>query len=355
VGISQEEASNSRELFFILSGEHSSLPAAEVRAILESSHCNYGHVKESYRLLRLKAPIEGLLRVSERSLMYDWCGVELGRCAAGQGEIRKLVKQIPLSDHAGHAQSFAVRSIRLGGVSRSLRRTDLERDIGSCIKEILPQLSVRLSNPDITLVAVLYDDSFLLGLQGYLKASGLIAPRRPRKRPAFHPSTMPPKIARCMVNLSRARPGVTFLDPFCGVGGVLLEGAVIGCNIVGIDADRRMLRGARRNLKYFDLNPEGLICGDARNIPFRGIEAIATDPPYGRESSTRGIRVANLVREFLLNVSNSMKRGSHLSISAPSEVNVESYAQEAGLILKEKHLVRVHRSLTRQLVVLQHH
>lgn len=349
----QQGSLQNRRLFFILSGEHSSLPSAEVRAILESAHINYAHTEESYRLLTMDASVEGLLRVSERSLMYDSCGVELARTNADEQEIRGLVKNLPLNQVASNASSFAVRSTRLGGVKKSIRSTDLERDIGSYVKECLPQLSVRLRDPDITFVGVLFEESFLFGVSGYLKASGLISPRRPRKRPVFHPSTMPPKIARCMVNLSRVRSGGTFLDPFCGVGGVLIEGAVVGCDVLGIDPDRRMLRGARRNLRYFNLEPAGLLCSDARHLPIREVDAIATDPPYGRGSSTRGEKVANLVRDFLSGVGDSLKKGSHICISAPIEVGVESYASEVGLVVRERHLVRVHRSLTRQFVVLQ--
>lgn len=345
--------SEDRKLFFILSGEHSSLPSAEVRAILDSARIRYANVWESYRLLTLEANIDGLLRVSERSLMYDWCGLELGRCTANPEQIRKLISDSQLDKVIGNAASFAIRSVRLGGVGRTLSRTDLERDIGSQVKELFPSLAVRLKHPDITLVAVLFDDSFLLGLEGYLKASGLIAPRRPRKRPVFHPSTMPPKIARCMVNLSRVSPGGVFLDPFCGVGGVLIEGAVVGCRVIGIDRVKRMLRGARKNLRYFGLDSDAFVCADARRLPFQALDAIATDPPYGRGSSTRGEKVDNLVRDFLSGIGDSLKKQCHICISAPVEVHVEDYGRDAGFVVREKHLVRVHRSLTRQFVVLQ--
>jgi len=348
-----QSAFHTPRLFFILSGEHASLPSAEVRAILESTNVHYADAEESYRLLTLNASVEGLTRVSERSLMYDWCGVNLGECEADEKEIRKLVRSLPLGELTKDAQDFVVRSVRLGGVRKSIRRTDLERDVGSLVSELIPRLSVRLRDPDVTLVCVLFDDSFLFGLSAYLKPSGLISPRRPRKRPVFHPSTMPPKIARCMVNLSRAKPGGTFLDPFSGVGGVLIEAAVIGCNVLGIDPDRRMLRGARKNLKYFGLEPLGLLSADARHLPVRETDAIATDPPYGRGSSTRGAKVTNLIRDFLLGVSDSLRRGAHLCICAPVEVEVESYARDSGLVVRERHLAKVHRSLTRQFVVLQ--
>ena len=353
VAESLQQSSQQSRLFFVLSGEHDSLPAAEVQAILESAGMGSGNVERSYRLLTLDSSVMGLRFVSERSLMYDSCGVELGRCGAEEGEIRGLVENLPLEELTLNRSSFAVRSVRLGGVNKPIRRVGLEKDVGSMVKAIVPRLNVRLRDPEVTFICILFGDSFLIGLSSYSKPSGLIAPRRPRKRPIFHPSTMPPKIARCMINLARATPGGTFADPFSGVGGIMIEAAVIGCRVVGVDADVRMLRGARRNLSYFGLDSLGFLNGDARRMPFQPVDAIATDPPYGRGSSTMGSKVASLVEDFLMGVKSSLKRGRHLCISAPVEVGVEDYARDAGLRVRERHLARVHRSLTRQFVVIQ--
>lgn len=340
-------------LFFVLSGEHASLPAAEVIAVLEAGGIEYRQPIQSYRLLTLTASLRALKAVSERSLMYNSCGLLLGECLADERQIAAFVRNQPIEQLTSSAESFAVRSLRLGGASRSMRRVDLESKVGSLVKESVPRLRVRLQNPDLTLACVLIEDRFLLGVSGYSKPSGLIAPRRPRKRPVFHPSTMPPKIARCMVNLARANPNATFADPFSGVGGIVIEAAVIGCRIVGVDASLRMLRGARRNIKHFGLGAEGFLNADARYLPLQGLDAIATDPPYGRESSTMGTRVTDLVSEFLEGAKSSLRKDAHLCISAPVEVDVEAYAMQAGFALREKHLAKVHRSLTRQFVVLQ--
>ncbi len=350
---SLQEPNKASRLFFVLSGEHASLPAAEVKAILESSGVEYSEPAQSYRLLTLAAPPGALKAVSERSLMYDSCGLNLGECEAEERAIAGFVKNQPIEQLTRAAASFAVRSVRLGGTNRSIGRVNLESTVGSFVKELAPRLSVRLRNPDLTFACVLYENKFLLGVSGYSKPSGLIAPRRPRKRPVFHPSTMPPKIARCMVNLARAVPGATFADPFSGVGGIAIEAAVIGCKTLGADADLRMLRGARRNMNHFGLGAEGFLNADARYLPLHSLDAMATDPPYGRGSSTMGAKVADLVREFLAGAKDAMRKGAHVCISAPVEVDVEAYARAAGFVLREKHLAKVHRSLTRQFVVLQ--
>jgi tRNA (guanine10-N2)-dimethyltransferase len=345
---------DSQHLFFIVSGEHESLPSAEVKAILESSgRFDFVDYEKHYRLLNVHGPSSVLRDVAERSLMYDRCGLELGRCRASEDELFRLIRSLPLDKIVGNAKSFAARSIRLHGVNKTIRRPELERGVGALIKERVPRLSVQLHASDLTFLCIMFDDSFLFGIVAYTKPSGLIAPRRPRKRPVFHPATMPPKIARCMVNLARAKPRGTFADPFSGVGGIAIEAAVIGCDVVAVDASLRMVRGARRNLRHFALNSLGFVLGDARSVPLQGLQAIATDPPYGRDSSTRGVKVENLYSEFLAGTQASLRKGAHVCISAPSEIDVESFATDSGLKVREKYLVRIHRSLTRQFVVIQ--
>jgi tRNA (guanine10-N2)-dimethyltransferase len=347
-----EESDGQQRLFFVLSGEHASLPAAEVRAIIESENLEYHSQVQNYRLLCLTADLRALKVVSERSLMYDQCGVLLAECNADPQEIERLVKSQPLEELTKNSKNFAVRSARIGGVTRTISRVGLERDIGSAIKDSVPRLHVKLRGPDVTFVCILYESRCLFGLSGFKKPSGLMAPRRPRKRPVFHPSTMPPKIARCMVNLARARPGSTFTDPFCGVGGILIEAAVVGCNVVGIDANSRMLRGARRNLRHFNLEALGFVNADARTCPIGGVDAIATDPPYGRGSSTMGVKMSTLIKEFIEQASGVLRESGHVCIAMPAEVDVERYAHDGGLTVKEQHLARVHRSLTRRFIVL---
>jgi len=348
------DRSDSCPVFFILSGEHESLPSAEVKAILGSRNTfDFVDYEEHYRLLTARGPSIALRDVAERSLMYDQCGFELGRCNAVDDEIFRLIRGLPLDRFVSDAKSFAVRSVRLGGVCKFIGRATLEREVGSLIKDRLPHLEVRLADPDLIFVCVIFEDSFLFGISAYTKPSGMIAARRPRKRPVFHPATMPPKIARCMVNLARARPNRTFADPFSGVGGIIIEASVIGCDVVAIDASLRMVRGSRRNAKHFALNALGFILGDARSMPLRGLDAIATDPPYGRDSSTRGVKVEKLYSAFLAGAHGSLTKGAHVCISAPSEVDVRSFADDAGLRVREKYLARIHRSLTRQFVVIQ--
>ncbi len=75
--------------------------------------------------------------------------------------------------------------------------------------------------------------------------------RRDLERPIQDPKiTMPPKLARILVNLTGCKRGETLLDPFCGLGTILGEAAMCGVNVIGVDTDANRVEGARKNLRW---------------------------------------------------------------------------------------------------------
>jgi tRNA (guanine10-N2)-dimethyltransferase len=340
-------------LFFVVSGEHRTLPHAEVRAILQSRGIHFKEAGASTKLLRVTAEPSALDAVARRSVMYEQCGIEIVATTLGKKRLLTLLSRMDLSRYFKKRRTFAVRSLRIGGALRYLNRARLEREIGAVLREKSRGVKVNLDRPDVTFLCIVSSRGLLLGEVMHSRLRGLIASRRPRKRPVFHPSTMQPKLARCIVNLARAPAGALLLDPFCGVGGILLEAAAIGCRAIGADADLRMVRGARTNLRHYEAEPFGLIVADATSIPLRGVGSIVTDPPYGREASTRGRKLDILMREFLPAAHSVLSRKGHLCMCCPSELRIVSSAMRAGFKLIESHLLYVHRSLTRRILVLR--
>jgi len=339
-------------LFFVVSGEHRTLPHAEIRAIMEAFRIPFREIAASPKLLRVDADDSALELVAKRSMMYDQCGIEIAFSKPSRKRFFSLVKRLDLADHFAGGRSYAVGSLRIGGAFKRLRRTAMEREIGEALRTIQPNLKVNLEQPDVTFLCIISSRGFLLGEVRHSRVPGLIASRRPRKRPVFHPSTMQPKLARCLVNLARASEGSLFLDPFCGVGGILLEAAAVRCEAVGVDTDPRMLKGARANLRHYGVDAAGLIVGDALRTPIRSVHSVATDPPYGREASTRGRRLHTLLGDFLHSAYALLSEGGHLCICCPSDVQLTRMAKTAGFELVESHLVYVHRSLSRRILVL---
>ncbi len=340
-------------LFFVISGEHRTLPHAEIRAILQGHHVDFVQVAASAKLLRVEADSSALDVVAKRSMMFEQCGVEIAATRPSSRQLLAMIKELDLPQRLRERRSFAVRSLRIGRAFRRIQRATLEREIGDALRREYPNLKVDLDRPDVTFLCIVYPHGLLLGEVTHSRAPGLIASRRPRKRPVFHPSTMPPKLARCLVNLARPPRGGILLDPFCGVGGILLEAATIDCNAVGADADPKMVRGARANLKHYGAKPLGLVVEDATRMCVRSVHSIATDPPYGRESSTRGQKLDRLLREFLPAAHDALSEAGHLCICCPSEMRLASIAKATGFIPIESHLAYVHRSLTRRILVLK--
>jgi tRNA (guanine10-N2)-dimethyltransferase len=340
------------KLFFLLSGEHSELPQAEVKAILESEHFPYTIVRSDYRLLEAESSLKALERVGDRSLMVESCGQVISDIECDRSSVKRIHEPTNLLSFLHEGESFAVRSIRLGGAEKGIRREQLERDLGKLISDELKTVKVDLRKPNKTFLAIVSPGRVTLGLLRHKREPGIVHRRRPRKRPYFHPSTMQPKLARCMVNLARPRPGEVLLDPFCGVGGHLIEAGLMGCRVVGVDVNRRMVLATSRNLRYFGVKPEGLVEGDGRKLPFSRVHSIATDPPYGRGASTIGSTPKELLTNFLSDARSILERGSFICLAAAKKTGVIDIADTIGFEIVQSYEIYVHRSLTRQIVVL---
>ena len=90
---------------------------------------------------------------------------------------------------------------------------------------------------------------------------------------------LPPKVARQMVNISRAE---NILDPFCGVGTILMEALTINIKAIGSDIDPKQIERTRKNLEFFEKKAP-LFVADARRIfeKINNIDAIVTETDLG--------------------------------------------------------------------------
>jgi tRNA (guanine10-N2)-dimethyltransferase len=142
----------------------------------------------------------------------------------------------------------------------------------------------------------------------------------------------------------------TLLDPFCGTGGVVLEAAEIGLRPIGSDRDRRMVAGTRTALRARGADG-GLAVADAGRLPFRHgtVHGIATDPPYGRASSTKGETIRGLYERAFRAFADLLPRGGHAAVVLPDPSMIDLASNAFDLV--ESHALRVHRSLARHFCV----
>lgn len=98
--------------------------------------------------------------------------------------------------------------------------------------------------------------------------------------PQHYCNALPTKISRAIVNIAAGRDkGVKLVDPCCGIGTVVIEGLSMDLNIEGFDINTDVVRGARRNLRFFGY-PERVDYGNIHEITDKYNVAIL-DLPYG--------------------------------------------------------------------------
>jgi tRNA (guanine10-N2)-dimethyltransferase len=180
-------------------------------------------------------------------------------------------------------------------------------------------------------------------------ASGRRMPTLPFQRPV----SLPPRFARAAANLARVRPGDRVVDPFVGTGALLAEAGLLGARLFAIDRDPEMVRGALRNLGHLGLSAEELVVGDAGTAEFRDssapFDAVVTDPPYGRASSTGGEGASEVLARVLPRWAERVRPGGRVVVVLPGPI--EPLGPEWTSRLRAT--VRVHRSLTREFRVFE--
>ena len=328
---------------FVLSGEELTLPFAEIRALVEtySKDSKVELVDKRISTSSVSDP-EIVRKITERAAYCRFGGL----IVSGSEKLLSLANGVEIN-FMDSGKTFAVDSFTLSKEECG--------ELGAAIKSRTNR-KVSLEKPDYLFQAEAAKEGFLLAVTTHGYKTQSWRSRRPRARKFFLPSAIYPKLARVLVNLSRVREGDLFLDPFCGTGSLLIESVVMGIDSVGIDLTRWIARGGLLNMKGFSLDFLGIVRADSTNqLPLRNIDAVATDVPYGRASSTKGKATAQILHEFVdcifESFSSSSESPKYCIVMHPSHVELKL---ESNLFqLHEQHLLYVHRNLTRAISVLR--
>ncbi len=219
-----------------------------------------------------------------------------------------------------------------------------ERDFGDALNS-----SGRISfeDPDFVLLAI-HAEKWFLGIVRYQRDAKGFEKRKAPMRPFFSPVSLHPKYARFMINLTRTIAGDSIMDPFCGTGGILIEAGLMGRNVIGNDSSLEMVKGARLNLRYYKI-PGRIYNLDIEHLSIEEkVDAIATDLPYGRSSPITGDRTSLYSKTFR----------KFAEILHPRQYcvviidNMDNLERISGFSVKSAVQSMVHRSLTRNYIVL---
>jgi len=259
---------------------------------------------------------------------------------------RETLETAPL-DREG---TVAVRARDVRGTAGVDARA-AERALGDVLTDA--GFGVDLERPDHELRALFAGDVAVLGWLA-VESRRDFGDRAPTDKPFFQPGSMEPLDARAACNLAGAGPGTTVLDPFCGTGGLLVEAGLLGARVVGLDAQARMVRGARTNFDHYLAGDWAVAQADATRLPVLGraegagpIDAVVADVPYGRQSAVAGRDVDALVAGAL---AEARRVADAAVVVADRDRSAE--AEAGGWTVEAVFERRVHRSLTRFVHVL---
>lgn len=336
---------------FLLTGEHSSLPKAEVKAVLEVFNIPFLEYldMDSLLVLDVRGYSEELANKLASRLAFTR---SLGRLvsAVKHEEFPKELNRVTPPEIIG---KFRVRAVRIRGCCREMRRVDVEKEIGRWILKGNPGSRVDLENPRREVLAVLTSGHVMIYMKDVEVDRALFKIKEVAARPFVHPASMRPTLARAMVNLARTREGDLVLDPFMGVGGIALEALSVGARLIGADVNESMIIGAKNNLiAYGFLEGFKLMLGNALDLDLgEMVDRIVTDPPYGRMSAAFGNSPKDLVKKFVRKAGCYLKERGWIAISAPIQhLDINDF-DDAGFEVVEYFDVREHKSLTRRIWV----
>ena len=209
---------------------------------------------------------------------------------------------------------------------------------------------VDLSSPKSD-IRVVFSEHAHIGRAMASVARAAFEKRKNRYMPFVYPASLHPKFARALVNLTMTTDGGRFLDPFSGTGAILVEASMIGLHAIGSDFSERMIEGSRRNLTHLKQEAELHLCDVGAIAEEIGeVDGIATDPPYGRSTSTDGEGLPQLYERAFKAFHDVLRKGAKVAVVVP-DMNLLDEAK--GFRIAGTHQLRVHRSLTRNFCVLE--
>lgn len=170
--------------------------------------------------------------------------------------------------------------------------------------------------------------------------------RKPHLRPELHPSSLNPRLARAVINLTGIKKG-KILDPFCGSGGILIEAGLIKLQPIGYDIDKIMLKRAEINLKHYKIKDYKLKQTDAAKIKTK-FNYIVTDLPYSRNTKKQDL--TKLYLNFLKTLKKILKKKA--VIGFPDFIDYKTLIEKSKLKIEKEFNYYLHKSLTKKIIVL---
>jgi tRNA (guanine10-N2)-dimethyltransferase len=333
-------ATAEESFLFELSGEHATLPFSELMSTVAAECDVYRLILNGPGYAIVRFPRDRLQKIVARLALSHRVGRYLGVWTSSGFKTE--------TDLAIPDGTVAVRVRRFKEMGPEIDSEQLTKKIAL---NYVAGRKVDLENPDAE-VRGLISDHVLVHVKLMEVDRQQFDLRKVKERPYFSPISLHPRYARTVLNLTGSKAGDTILDPFCGTGGLLIEAALLGMKVYGSDLSPEMIEGCAKNLEHFGLKADRLETIDIGRVGevFGEVDAVASDPPYGRSTSTNREALDSLYTRSLKVLADVTRPSKRLCLVFPREVQLPE-----RLVLEERHDQKVHRSLSRHYLVLRRH
>lgn len=319
------------QFFFELSGESKDMPPAEAVRCMEAETESFSVVSQGPGYLVAEFDRRFLDPIADRIAMTHSMGRYLG--TYDPDDLSNLENaELPEG-------TFAVRGKRFEGMMRDADSQKMVRHIGGILSR---RNDVNLREPDF-IVRMQMCDRVHVYVEERVTDTDLLEKRKVGERPFFSPISLHPKYARALINLTGVKRGGTVLDPFCGTGGIVIEAAEMGMRAIASDFDPEMVDGCRENMMFYKMPIHDYDVLDIGEIGdrFHDVDAVCTDPPYGRSTKTGGEDIDEIYRRAGESIPKALRSGARAGVVLPHPMEFPS------MTLESMYVQRVHGSLSR--------
>ena len=259
------------------------------------------------RVLYIPLTESTLLRLSRAALLDDMLSLSARYWVYSETSQEDLSRTIAEWARLNLPEgSFAVRARKLGTGIPGFSSSEIESEVGALVMSDSNPVDLQEPENEISVVIAGPDDGPIhrddIGQNSPVVVWGLRQPgwqrdsyagRAPTDRPFFQPVSLDPRQAKLMISLAHRRSAETetVVDPFCGTGGIAIEAALQGIEVLASDLDPRMVEGTLENLEWAGTSASVETCGASDIASLWGNKSnccFVFDPPYGRSSWKSG-------------------------------------------------------------------
>jgi len=329
---------------FEISKEHKSFPRSEIICCLKSENIENDIIEENSNILIFEIKDNKKLNsIFSRLSFTFFVDKFLFSCQPNIKNIKKNAEVAKINLKGSIAIKYKNRS----------KNIDSQKVVRTLASVLTQDKKVDLRNPKNEIRALITDSKVYIGLKLFEIDRSQYEKRKVQYRPFFSPISLHPKIARALVNISCIKENHILLDPFCGTGGFLIEAGLIGARVIGSDVEEKMIEGCKKTLSRYNIKNYNLYSLDIGSINkyVNNVDAVVTDLPYGKSTTTRGENRTDLYERSFKAISQVLNNNGKAVIGLPDKNLILIGKKYMKLV--EIHKFVAHKSLTRFFAVFQ--